>query len=152
MSTRMTIITGFAIAIGLTLVGCKGRSVDRPSEEQTKIAILGAIKAHDQAGTVKLLNFHKTNGQVQELNGVRLYKMEVECEIEFTRDCAWRSPDNTGHVTFYTNPDMNGYQAKRGETAKVPWVIMFEKTENGWRDVPEPRGRRVIGKTFPIEQ
>jgi hypothetical protein len=130
MSQRTAVIMGFALVIGLNLLGCKGIGVDRPTEEQGKAAILNTIKEEDHAGAIKLLSFRKTNGQDQEHSGVKMYKMEYECEIEFTRDCIGMANSfNTDELHKpYLDPTF-----KSGHRAKVTGFIEFEKTENGWR-------------------
>ena len=117
---------GLALAIGLTLMGCRG---SLPTEEQGKTAILNTIKQDDHAGAIKLLSFRKTNGMVHEGLGVKGYIMEVECDIEFTRDCHYVENDFRTEVVGY----WNRVNCQRGQRGKVSSKLMFEKTENGWR-------------------
>jgi general secretion pathway protein G len=112
----MVVIIGFVLVIGLNAVGC---SKDRPTEAQGKSAILDKLNesAPNSGGAIKLLSFRKTNGQDLEVNGVKMYKMEYECEIE-----------------------------KSGQRTKETGSITFEKTENGWRamaDLAESFGRSI---------
>ena len=134
-SLRATHIIGFALAIGLNLTGCKGTGDDRPTEEQGKAAILNHIqdKKYNHAGAIKLLSFRKINGMIQEGHGPKEYKMEFECEIEFTRNCTWDPNTWAGQGSFITNPVFGGVPVKAGQQAKVTSIIIFEKTDNGWR-------------------
>jgi hypothetical protein len=140
MSRKTRVILGFALAIGLNFFGCKGKTEDRgkiedrPTEEDGKAAILQAIKVlpdSENGGRVKLLRFRKTDGQDLEFGGVKMYKMEYEYEIEFTRDCYC-----PGHGFISYAPGIQYDRPKNvesGQRMKINGIITFEKTEKGWR-------------------
>jgi hypothetical protein len=143
------VIMGFALAIGLDLTACKGKSdakiEDKPTEEQGKAAILNGLQRWDKERAIKLLCFHKTNGMDKETPYGKKYDMDFECDIEFTRACDWDpslmlSPEFTFRQGTLgtcrigsTGPDPDSNSNKRGAKAKVIGVIEFEKSENGWR-------------------
>ncbi|MGA2660527.1 MAG: hypothetical protein ABSH34_23755 [Verrucomicrobiota bacterium] len=40
-------------------------------------------------GRIKLVQFHKTNGQSAEVNAVKVYTPEYDAEVEFLEACKW---------------------------------------------------------------
>jgi hypothetical protein len=131
MSRKTAVIMGFALAIAMSILGCKGIGEDRPSEAEGKAAILDQIKnlpETENGGAIKLVGFRKTDGQAIEVFGAKGYRMEYECEIEFTRDCNYTGNGFTS-LRLY---DMS-LNVKSGERRKVTGYVEFEKTENGWR-------------------
>lgn len=138
MSRKAAVIIFFALAIGLNLFGCKGKSDDgaksdgRPSEAEGKAALTKHI-----SGDVKLVSFRKTNGLTDAGSG--RYQMEYECEVEYTRDCRTNGPFSTYHGPAYPPPTGTfdipapGVPVKKGSRVKINGEIWFEKTENGWR-------------------
>jgi hypothetical protein len=109
----------------MNVLGCNGTSGDRPTEKEGEAAIPEVLKRYDDAGAIKILSFRKTNGQAQEIAGIKMYKMEYRCLIEFTRNCQ----HNRGSMST-SNGTPN---VKIGTREEVTGAITFEKTENGWR-------------------
>jgi hypothetical protein len=106
-----------------TLCGC-GASL--PTEEAVKEAI------QRNSGPIKVVSFHKTNGQRSVINGVEKYTMECNVEVEFTEDCFY------GGLTGAMRADRIRLEPgwdrkKKGERAVESRVLTFEMTENGWR-------------------
>ena len=122
-----------------------------PTESDGKRAFQELLLKSAQ-NRLKLLNFHKTNGQTSDYNGIPLYKMEYECEVEVTEDCYWGNYTNTSA----DSPDLKYFLAvqkerglrdmessylkslqkgvvKKGLRRKLSGEVNFEKAENGWR-------------------
>jgi tetratricopeptide (TPR) repeat protein len=123
----------------LILYGCKP---SLPSEGDGKREFSVIISRNQEGltvgsdvGRIKLVNFHKTNGQEQEMMGIKLYRMEFEYEIEFTRDCAWdgRSIDTYEPCTEMVSGILKCHPVKAGRRGTATAAITFEKMENGWR-------------------
>ena len=76
----------------VTFCGC-GASL--PSEDAAKKALDNEIVKDNQT-RLKLVSFHKTNGQSSVVDAVQHYKMEWEGEVEVTEDCLC----NPGHMAL----------------------------------------------------
>jgi hypothetical protein len=130
----------------VTFCGC-GASL--PTEDDAKQGIQEQITKQNQ-NRLKLVSFHKTNGQASEENGVPHYKMEFEGEVEVTEDCAGSLSSLTTYVPQDLVVDVPSYatggapkkivaqkaapkDVKKGVRQKISGEIGFEKTENGWR-------------------
>jgi hypothetical protein len=119
------------IMIALLMGGC-GQT--RPTDGEGKAAILSQITKSDEVKAINLLNYRKTNGIPKE-DG---YRLEFECEIEFTRDCVWVSHMDYEHADgSFTTRDWIissvDIRVKKGQRTKVIGYVEFEKTERGWR-------------------
>ena len=98
-----------------------------------------------------MISFQKTNGQLAEVNAVKIYSLEFEAEIEFTADCKWVVGRFGEHLSFITSKLINtsssgfdwnkflddtsvhpGAAIKQGHQENISGVIRFEKKENGW--------------------
>jgi|SRR6267142_4496216 len=110
-------------------------NVSRPSELEGKAFIENQIKEQEQNYTLK--SFKKTNGQAQEVFGVKVYLMEFEAEVQ-----CMKVNHSPGALIL-----VGGYNIacdEIGEKHKLEGVIRFEKMEKGWRakqnpdDVHEP--------------
>jgi mono/diheme cytochrome c family protein len=104
----------------------------------------------DAQGRIKLKNFRKTNGQMAEINAVKVYSLAFDAEIEFTEDCKWVTGvfgQQPGFVTaklvaqptsgfswnkFMDDSSNPGKAVKQGQRVNIDGVITFEITENGW--------------------
>lgn len=124
----------------LLLAVVSGCGSSAPAESDGQRAISDRIKGLDPQsnfGQVTLVGFKKTNGQLQEVFGVKCYKMECQCEIEFNHDCNWRgdlaSHDDDSAVRFFDRNAVPKYNVRAGERKKFDTIVTFQKTENGWR-------------------
>jgi hypothetical protein len=133
------------VSFAFLFAGCSSK----PSTGDGKQAIQSQIEK-DAQGRINLLEFHKTNGQLVEINAVKIYSMEFEAEIEFTEDCKWVTDIMTRHFSFRTSKlvgqsnsgfnmgkfiddaDNPGSPVQKGQKVKIAGVIRFEKKENGW--------------------
>ena len=134
--------------LGAALSGCSGP----PSANEGRQAIEDRIK-RDSGGRIRLVQFQKTNGQLAEVMGVKVYSFEFETEIEFLEACKWnirtfagaimddelsfrttKSPDKplnelAQFTELATNP---GTEVSKGQRFKLVGAIRFEKKEKGW--------------------
>ena len=136
------------IGLGITLVGCSGP----PSEGEGKQAIENRIK-NQSDGRMRVVKFQKTNGQLAEVMGVKVYTLEYETEIEFLEACKWNIRILAGTIvddeaSFHTSKLQNkpsgelaqltemvtnpGTEVSKGQTFKLVGAIRFEKKEKGW--------------------
>ncbi|HEY5041849.1 MAG TPA: hypothetical protein VIK53_07585 [Verrucomicrobiae bacterium] len=131
------------IGSALFFAGCSSN----PSPGDAKQAVQNQIN-QDAQGRIKLIEFHKTNGQLAEINAVKVYSLEFEADIEFTTECKWITGIAGSEMGFRTSqlPDkplgalaqfaaddgMPGSIVKQGQQVKISGVIRFEKKENGW--------------------
>jgi hypothetical protein len=134
--------------LGAALSGCSGP----PSVSDGRQVIEDRIK-RDSEGRIRLVQFLKTNGQLVELMGVKVYTLEYETEIEFLEACKWNIPIFAGRImdseaTFRTTKLPNkpmgalqeftelatnpGSEVLRGQRIKLTGSIRFEKKEKGW--------------------
>jgi len=103
-----------AIIVLLLMVGC-GSSV--PSEMNARTVLENQMKSDIQDGTVRIFSFKKVNGQLLDIDGIKVYNLEYEMKIEFPK----------GIYAF-------GRQIRgKGEIAVKKGEIEFEETEKGWR-------------------
>gem|GEM_PF-1271635 len=119
----------------------------KPSEGDGKQAIQNQIN-QDSQGRIKLVEFQKMNGQLAEINSIKVYSLEFEAKFEFTEDCKWlvgvldrkygfqtsKLPSSAlgGLAQFAEDTQNPGTVMKRGQQVKVTGLIRFEKKENGW--------------------
>ena len=147
MRSLVALTTLFTLAI---LCGC-GASV--PTEDAAKQAVREWITKFDQ-NRLKLLSFHKTNGQAREENGVKFYNLEYEGEVEVTEDCLrlnFESPivGELKDIVMEANafggkrtviPHDPQAVLKKGLRRKILGDVSFKKTEKGWiSGASEPR-------------
>lgn len=146
--TVRTISLGILTFLVAFIAGCSLY----PSEGDGELAILDHIKTQSE-GRIKLVSFHKTDGQKRELQGAQFYSLEFQAEIEFTEDCKWvtgmygsnlgfrtvkvAAQQNEGFSidTWMGNMQDPGVMVKKGHLEKLSGLIMFEKTERGWRAI-----------------
>lgn len=123
-----------------------------PSAGVGQQAIEDRVK-RDSEGCIKLVQFRKTNGQSAEINGVKIYTLDYETEIEFLEACKWNIPIFAGTImnteaSFRTTKSsdktlgaaaqlmeasMNpGTEVSKGQRVKLIGAIRFEKKEKGW--------------------
>ena len=103
------------------LVGC---GASRPTVNDATQAIQKRLAEWDHG--FKLVSFRKTNGIASVENGVSHYKLEGECDVEFTKNGRWDG-------RFVNEVTTSGPPVNAGQRGKIPYEITFEKTENGWR-------------------
>src|ERR1035441_2985112 len=138
------------LALGICAVfsGCSGS----PSVSEGSQAVEDRIKGQSE-GRIRLVQFRKTNGQLAEVMGVKVYTLEYETEIEFLEACKWniitfagaimddelsfrttKAPDKplselAQLAESATNP---GTDVSKGQRFKIVGAIRFEKKEKGW--------------------
>ena len=139
------LLAGVCVALLFLLGGCSLK----PTESDGQRAVQNQI-TQDSEGRITLTEFHKTNGQAAEVNGVKLYSLEFEAEIAFTEACRWLLADPVNRkYSFRTaaipQSNMNqiqtllghlntgdGSAVAKGQIVKITGTISFEKKEKGW--------------------
>lgn len=117
-----------------------------PSPSDGQQAVQARIN-QDAQGRIKLNSFRKTNGQLAEVMGVKVYGLEFEAKIEFTENCKWlvgqvdrrigfqtsKLPNQSNVLAQFSEDTLNpGSIVKQGQQIMISGVIHFEKKENGW--------------------
>ena len=140
MANKM-ICSGYMLFLLPMLVGCSASS---PTEDAAKKVVQEDISKENQERLI-IVSFHKTDGQSSVVNGVPIYKMKFEGEVEVTVDCVGtlQSLRTTAEPmdTFITTPEGKKVivqrdtrdRLKKGARQKFSGEIWFEKTENGWK-------------------
>ena len=137
-----------ALGICAVLSGCSGP----PSASEGRQAIEGRIKGQSE-GRIRLVKFQKTNGQLAEVMGVKVYTLEYETEMEFLEACKWNIRAINGMImddelSFRTTKAQDrplgalaqlmesttnpGTEVSKRPRFKVVGAIRFEKKEKGW--------------------
>jgi hypothetical protein len=129
----------------IVIAGCSLK----PSEGDGKQAVQNQISQEAQ-NRIRLVAFHKTNGQMAEVNAVKFYSLEFQAEIEFTADCRWVIGNYGQQLSFRTSIPVSqqqggvwgqfldnavsnpGMLVKKGDRFQLSGVVHFEKKENGW--------------------
>lgn len=134
----------FVIAAAIALVGCS----DTPSESDARQKLESKIQQQSN-GLIKLVSFQKTDGQMQEMMGMKAYEMSYAGEVEFLEDCLWSGGNNLsgwdgsfyaqrgqaapqGGLQDFFNLSQGRKPAKKGDHFRFTGHIDFEKTERGW--------------------
>jgi len=152
----------FFVAAGFCglIAGCSSK----PSEGDGSRAIQNQI-AQDSQGRIKLVEFHKTNGQMAEINAVKVYTLEFNVKIEFYENCKWITGNfgqelgfRTGKLVAAPNSGFSwgkfmddsqnpGPPMQKGQRVQIFGEIVFEKKENGWSVDRVKLTRYVIEKS-----
>ena len=127
------------------MAGCSSK----PSDGEGKQAIQNQISQNSES-RITLVGFHKSNGQLAEVNKVKLYSMEYEAEIAFSETCRWLTDGSfRRNYTFNTaaKPLSNLNETRslldhlttgdsslvvKGQRFTLAGTISFMKKENGW--------------------
>ena len=122
----------------------KGRS-----EDAGKTVLANNVFCQSK-GLVELTEFHKVDGRTRELQGIKLYELMYEAEIQFTKDLWWRGPSVLSEADFFAFERTAEHEDKRGWTnyfitmvdrmvsknaggkERIYGVIRFEESEGGW--------------------
>lgn len=129
--------------VSFLVIGC-GSSV--PSSNDAKNALLERITSQS-SGRIKLSNFNKTDGQLQE-RAISFYVLEFEAEIEFLEECwslqehyfvlnssfyatGFRTKESTWKPGFWDGPTF-WVRRNKGESITITGEVTFEKKESGW--------------------
>ncbi len=134
--------------------GCGSSSQDsKPTVAEGEKVLSDGIPSESE-GRIKVAKFSKTDGQSSVVNGVAMYKMEFQAELEFTEDCKWRTRSvlDNAHTSFRTvklppeassdnfswsqwdsDTQTPGTVMKRGQRQQISGTLTFEKSEKGWR-------------------
>jgi hypothetical protein len=122
------------IAIAFLTVMCS-ESTPKPTEADASRAVEKTYSSYAQ-----LTSFRKTNGQLRKIQGVEIYKIDYEAEIEYTKSGIERNV--MGRFSSFTekeNPQpfekALGTMRNKGDRRRIMGSITFEKTEKGWRPV-----------------
>jgi hypothetical protein len=153
--------------ISVLLVGlCFGVAAgcsSRPSESEGRKTVQTKVEK-EAAGRIRLISFVKTNGQAAEVQGVKIYRMSYELEIEFTEGCKWfhhpgfplsmrtepvKALQGWDRFGEDMRPDRAGEIVKAGDRRKLAGELVFEKTEEGWRTGAEIAAPSSIAATSP---
>lgn len=81
----MTLLLGF----GQMLLSCNGTPTPSELTARKVFENKGPVKSLINEGAIRVNSFKKTNGQMTEVNGAKMYKMEFEAEIESLKDDNW---------------------------------------------------------------
>lgn len=132
----------------ILLAGCSSK----PSENDGRQAIENKIR-NEAEGHINLVQFQKTDGQLAEVMGVKVYTLDYDAQIEFAEACKWNIKLLAGQLvddslTFRTSklPDKNlnataqfaeaalnqGQEMSKGEKVQLAGSIRFEQKERGW--------------------
>ncbi len=113
----------------IILFGCSSK----PSENDARAVVQNIMKKSNSEQYLKLVSFDKSNGSELEISGQKIYKMDIEIEVEVTRECEYndrlnaRAPQPRAMLQFIWTPTRQpGYKSKFQD------VIAFQKTEKGW--------------------
>jgi len=125
-----------SLAVALA-IGCSSSASPSASDAQKVLE----TKIQDEAqGRIKLVSFQKTNGQTRQIEGVNVYHLEYQADIEFTANCKWVKSFDGSLSLRTTPPPANalmdsdpGPLMQAGQHQTVNGAVDFEKTENGWR-------------------
>ncbi len=138
----LSVLATSALGFNALLTGCSSSPTTSDGEQ----AIQQRIK-NEARGRIKLVEFHKTDGQSAEVNGVKLYTLEYDAEVEFLEACKWDVlisggvlMDDELHFGTRSLTDkssmeaaMNlGTEVAKGQMVKLLGAIVFEKKESGW--------------------
>jgi len=103
------------------------QNISAPSEDYARNAYIATNSAVKQ-GFANLQSFVKTNGQLREEAGVKVYRMFYNAELYTLKQYWYKSL----------------YQMDPGTTNKVSGYIEFEQTEKGWaiKEVEEAQSQQ----------
>ena len=164
---KKSYIHTFLISLCVAMSGCSSK----PSDGDGKQAVQNQI-TQDSQGRITLVEFHKSNGQLAEVNKVKLYNMEYEAEIEFSEPCRWLTDGSfRRNYTFRTaaKPRSNLNQTTaildhintgdsstmaKGQRFKIAGAISFAKKEKGWSvvGVDLNRATPIAGTASPATE
>lgn len=105
---------------------CPGKP-DTPSEAAARMAVEQQIQAFSQ-GCIKLVQFHKHDGQDRILGDTMLVK--ATAELEFLQDCNW--PINTQLLALKTI-GREIPNVRKGEHRTADLTLQFHRTDSGWK-------------------
>ena len=117
----------YGLGAALSLAGCNAGPPPVPSDDTGRQVVERLMEQSSRqfGSQARLVRFEKTNGQRQEVNGVRLYTMDYNAQFECVRSAS----------TALTG--MLGDPCPRGRRAGHPFsrrgTLRFEETEQGWR-------------------
>ena len=101
-------------------------------------------------GRIRLLSFKNLEGTEEEVDGVKVYALKYEAEIEFTENCKWlngeggyapsfhtikpaaKSKDSSLHYVTRMDSAQHGLIVQAGQRFMLAGVIHFVKKEAGW--------------------
>lgn len=101
---------GVLIMMSSLLIAC---FTSQPSEDDGRKAFSEWNK-----GILEVKSFRKTDGKAMEFQGVKMYEMDFEAEVE----CQTFALTVHGVVCY-----------QKGQTQKIQNTLRFEKSEQGWR-------------------
>ena len=106
----------------LLSVGCGGMS--KPSENDAK-TVLSHRSPPLQIGVARIKSFQKTNGQEQEMFGVKVYQLDYSAEVEWVE-----LTPQAAAAAYANNPS---WKEPPGYVDKETGSFHFSKTEKGWK-------------------
>jgi hypothetical protein len=122
----------------LAFAGCSS-SFANPSASDAQKVLETKIQNESQ-GRIKLVSLQKTNGQTRQIEGVNVYHLEYQADIEFTANCKWVKSFDGSLSLRTTPPPANalmdsdpGPVMQAGQLQTINSAVDFEKTENGWQ-------------------
>jgi len=148
MRRKFRIVVGLAVALNVIFSSACSST---PSTSAAEEFIRDRIKQQSE-DKIRLISFQKTNGQEMAPNGVPLYALEYEAEIEFLERCRWGTKNDfdgkwRGDFAVFPPRDEPGFfggafypfgDAEKGSRTKVQAFVLFQKTEQGWIPVNPP--------------
>ena len=99
---------------------------------------------------IRLRTFKRLEGTEEEIDGITVYVLEYEAEIEFTENCKWlngeggyapsfhtikpaaKSKDSSLHYVTRMDSAQHGLIVQAGQRFMLAGVIHFVKKEVGW--------------------
>lgn len=107
---KRRVLPSILVVISFLLFAC---SLSYPSEDDGRKAF-----SEQNKGILEVKSFRKTDGKAMESQGVKMYEMDFEAEVE----CLTFALTVHGVVCY-----------QKGQTQKIKNTIRFEKSEQGWR-------------------
>lgn len=131
---------------GVVLLSIFTSCSSTPSATTAREIINSRIERQSK-GRIRLVSLQKTNGQMGEIFGVKVYQLSYKGEIEFLEECFWvkgmDAAAGLGPVSFRTVTRQEGLRDRlgaldnrrlmqKGARSEISGEITFEKTEKGW--------------------
>jgi hypothetical protein len=111
---------------------CSGYN-PKPTEDDARRATEKIYASYAQVS-----NFHKTNAHLREVQGVQIYEINYEAEIQYTKSGV--EQNFMGRVSAFTETENPkpldkafGTIRMKGDRRYITGLITFEKTRGGWR-------------------
>lgn len=132
----------------LAVVLDSGCGPARPSESSGEAALRARLDGGNDE-RISLQSFKKTDGQLADVMGVKIYKMDFKAQIEFRADALYKTGGLLGgavdHLETRAKPATQGFWDQwlssmvaaerlgcKGQILELSGEILFESKESGW--------------------